>query len=235
MIKPFIVISSVYQQSELDEIFQRVEDECLAKGMLPLNRGKVFLGLLRRSKVAKVLLDPDRLVAAISEAVGYKVKMTEHSEFQINTVGAWHTDLGSHRGGYLPQGMTITPDLETKICRVAIFSREAIQRGKHTQFNVNGSIVLPTLAYGDLLVFPPEQLHRATPPNKFARAAFAIATRVKPTALAKLFFALETCLRMRENRKAIFITCGALEGGVTDHYARRNLEREDEQLGWANL
>ena len=230
MKKPYIVLKSFYSEKHLDSIFLQLEDICLSQGMYPLNRGRVFPGLLRRVENSGKLLEIDRLVTAISRSVGYDVRATKHSEFQINTVGGWHTDLGDHRGGYLPPDNADLESIETKICRVAIFSRETITNRKCTQFYVDGVPQEPPVKYGDVLIFPPEQKHRATPANIFARLAFALAIRVRVPVLSKFLHRLESSLRAFENRRAIFLTTGASEGNITDFYEQKNIEREDEQI-----
>lgn len=229
MKKPYFVLKSFYEQHALDEIFSAIESRCLDSGMFPLNRGKVFPALFRRILQAEKILKVEKLVVKLSDYVGFPIRSTKHSEFQINTIGGWHTDLGDHLGGYLPPTFSIEENGETKIFRIAIFSRETIQKKKCTQFKVNGVICIPSMNYGDVLIFSPEQEHRATPGNFIARVFYAVAIRLKVPLITKIFLWLESALRSLENRKAIFFTTGSI-GDITDFYEKKNLIREDQQI-----
>lgn len=230
MRKPYLVLRSFYEEDTLDYIFSCIEKHCSSKGMFSLNRGKVFPALFRRFEESEKLLRLDELVKKISKEVGYKVRATKHSEFQINTIGGWHLDLGEHLGGYLPKNIDPKKISETKIVRVGIFSKETVENNKCTQFSINNKVDIPNLKYGDVLIFPPEQKHRATPGNIFARVFFSLSLRIKFPFLSNLFLKIESIFRLFENRKAIFFTTGFSEGEITDYYEKKNLLREDNQI-----
>lgn len=221
----YYVIRGGLSDEIVDELFGYMNNNITKCDMLALNGGLVYPALFRRHSDLYTKIINSGLLQKIEMATNTdELRLSKHSDFHINTLGWWHDDTGKNVGGYLPPGV-----VDSKIFKVGIFEKPHDRRSPATQFKINGVVEQPELKRGDVLVFPVEIMHRGYPGSFWIRAVRTLKSNIKINALIKLFEAIESALRLSENRKVLFFTVGK-RGAILDFFEKKNMSREDVQI-----
>ena len=228
-----IVIRNLLSRENAEDILCTVEDKILSDSLLELNNGRVFPGLFRHFPELKKLMEDDWLLNPVSAAIGCKpveVRITDHSDYHINTLGGWHNDLGDHVGGYVDKKYR-----DAKIYKLGIFySNKENQLGTLvTEFKVGKKLFRPRYEIGDILIFPIQIEHRGFPGSFMIRVMLWLSRRtiLNNYGLWNRFVNLFRQWENKKcNRKAIFFTFGK-RGAALDQFEERNITREKGQEG----
>lgn len=193
---------------------------------LALNNGLVVNSLFEQEPEIYSHLNSKEFRSILCSAIGVsdnELRITAHSDFHLNTLGGWHTDLDA---GYCSEPEAIS----AKIYKVGIFRVSGLINlaTKVTQFCHDGQkFVLEEFYDTDILLFPVGIRHRGYPGtvllNLFRRIGnlFPFNTTLQFNSLRSL--------GAEPDRQAIFFTIGRTSKEL-DCFESANMVRAEAQI-----
>ncbi|MDG0980904.1 MAG: hypothetical protein P8O79_14340 [Halieaceae bacterium] len=151
------VIRGIFSDAQTENLFSVCDDVIKKSKPISANHGCVLNMLFDEApNLRKKFLDPKLVeqLSKISQCDPSELRITRHSDYHINTIGNWHTDLDM---GYC----TSDEAEEAGIFKFGIFAADKAYLHKiGTQFRTQFGKFRPKLQKNDILIFPVGIEHR---------------------------------------------------------------------------
>ena len=218
-------VRNALTQNQHRSLFELAFSAAKNGGALSLNNGLVLNSLFEEQPAIFSCLNGEEFRSILSSAIGVsdeELRLTAHSDFHLNTLGGWHTDLDA---GYCSESEAIS----ARIYKVGIFRVDGLTNlaTKLTQFCHDGQeFVLDEFYDTDILLFPVGIRHRGYPGTILLRL-FRLMEKFFPATTTFQFNSLRS-LGAEPDRQAIFFTIGRASSEL-DCFESANMARAREQ------
>lgn len=218
-----VVLRKFFSDTKTDNLFRLCDEVIKKTKSISANHGQVLNMLFDQAPSLKGnFLDPKLVeqLSKISQCDSSELRITRHSDYHINTIGNWHTDLDM---GYCSSYEAE----EAGIFKFGIFMADEAHLHKiGTQFRNRSGKFRPKLQKNDILIFPVGLEHRGycgkfvTRLVKFLLKPF----RLRSQNINKYLYPFLG----EPDRKAIFFTFGRDSVALTK-FESNNLARAEMQ------
>lgn len=218
-------VRNALTQNQHRSLFELASSAAKNGGALSLNNGLVLNSLFEEQPEIFSYLNSEEFRSILSSAVGVpeeELRLTAHSDFHLNTLGGWHTDLDA---GYCSESEAMS----ARIYKVGMFRVGGLTNlaTKITQFCHDGQeFVLDEFYDTDVLLFPVGIRHRGYPGTTLLRL-FRLMGKVFSTTTTFQFNSLRF-FGAEPDRQAIFFTVGRASSEL-DRFESANMARAQEQ------